>query len=128
MKRRVTPGLVVALAALVVGFLPAAQAAAPGKFHPVTIGRSGAVLVRSLPERSPAGLAVSRRPVLRLTDKTTPGPPSQVATALTTSSTTTGSSEEVLSAYKKAFTGFSNAEMLALDGIWLEDPRERGQR
>ena len=37
-------------------------------------------------------------------------------------------SEEVLSSYKKAFTGFSNAEMLALDGIWLEDPRERGQR
>ena len=102
MKRRVTPGLVVALAALVVGFLPAAQAAAPGKFHPVTIGRSGAVLVRSLPERSPAGLAVSRRPVLRLTDKTTPGPPSQVATALTTSSTTTGSSEEVLSAFAGA--------------------------
>ena len=34
-------------------------------------------------------------------------------------------SEEVLNAYKKAFTGFSDAEMLVLDGIWLEDPRER---
>jgi post-segregation antitoxin (ccd killing protein) len=34
-------------------------------------------------------------------------------------------SEEVLSAYKRAFTGFSAEETPLLDGIWLEDPRAR---
>ena len=37
-------------------------------------------------------------------------------------------SEAVLNAYQNAFAGFSDLEMLLLDGIWLEDPRERDQR
>jgi hypothetical protein len=35
-------------------------------------------------------------------------------------------SEEVLGAYKKAFTGFSAAEMAVLDGILLEPATKRG--
>ena len=35
-------------------------------------------------------------------------------------------SEEVLGAYKKAFTGFSTAEMAVLDGILLEPVTKRG--
>ena len=111
MKRRVTLGLVAALAALAVGFFGQAQAAGPGNFRLVTIGRNGTILVRALPARSPAGLAHVRRPVMRLTDKPSPGPPSQVATTLTTSSTaTTGSTEEVLS----SFAGASLDQQLAL--------------
>jgi hypothetical protein len=34
-------------------------------------------------------------------------------------------SEEILGAYKKAFTGFSNAEMATLDGILLEPAAKR---
>jgi len=34
-------------------------------------------------------------------------------------------SEEVLSAYKKAFTGFSDEEMLVLDGILIEPAGKR---
>jgi post-segregation antitoxin (ccd killing protein) len=34
-------------------------------------------------------------------------------------------SEEVLNAYKKAFTGFSDLEMLVLDGILLESATKR---
>ncbi len=34
-------------------------------------------------------------------------------------------SEEVLNAYKKAFTGFSDEEMLVLDGILLEPATKR---
>jgi hypothetical protein len=35
-------------------------------------------------------------------------------------------SEEVLGAYKKAFTGFSTAEMAVLDGILIEPVTKRG--
>jgi hypothetical protein len=38
--------------------------------------------------------------------------------------TQTGRSEEILSAYTKAFAGFSDEEMLLLDGIVLEPPGE----
>jgi post-segregation antitoxin (ccd killing protein) len=34
-------------------------------------------------------------------------------------------SEEILSAYKKAFTGFSEEELLLLDGVVLDPPRKR---
>ena len=34
-------------------------------------------------------------------------------------------SEEVLSAYKQAFTGFSDEEILILNGILLESPTKR---
>jgi hypothetical protein len=34
-------------------------------------------------------------------------------------------SEEILSAYKKAFEGFSEEELLLLDGIVLDQPRGR---
>ena len=34
-------------------------------------------------------------------------------------------SNEVLSAYKRAFTGFSDEEMLVLDGVVLEPPSRR---
>jgi len=34
-------------------------------------------------------------------------------------------SDEVLSAYKRAFTGFSDAEMMLLDGVLLEPPARR---
>ena len=34
-------------------------------------------------------------------------------------------SEEILNAYKKAFGGFSEDEMLLLDGIVLDQPRKR---
>jgi len=34
-------------------------------------------------------------------------------------------SEEILNAYKKAFGGFSDEEMLLLDGIVLDQPRKR---
>ena len=34
-------------------------------------------------------------------------------------------SEEVLKAYNKAFTGFSDEEMLVLDGIFLEPANKR---
>lgn len=36
-------------------------------------------------------------------------------------------SEEVLSAYKKAFSGFTEQEMLLLDGIVLEPTARRGR-
>ena len=35
-------------------------------------------------------------------------------------------SDEVLSAYKRAFNGFSDEEMLVLDGVLLEPPARRG--
>jgi hypothetical protein len=34
-------------------------------------------------------------------------------------------SEEILNAYKMAFGGFSEEEMLLLDGIVLDQPRKR---
>jgi len=34
-------------------------------------------------------------------------------------------SEEILSAYKKAFSGFSEEELLLLDGVVLDPPRKR---
>ena len=34
-------------------------------------------------------------------------------------------SEEVLNAYKKAFSGFSNEEMLILDGVMLDSTDEQ---
>jgi post-segregation antitoxin (ccd killing protein) len=34
-------------------------------------------------------------------------------------------SEEILNAYKKSFGGFSDEEMLLLDGIVLDQPRKR---
>jgi hypothetical protein len=34
-------------------------------------------------------------------------------------------SEEILNAYKRAFGGFSDEEMLLLDGIVLDQPRKR---
>ena len=34
-------------------------------------------------------------------------------------------SEEILSAYRKAFTGFSEEELLLLDGVVLDPPRKR---
>lgn len=39
--------------------------------------------------------------------------------------TATERSEEVLSAYKKAFSGFSAEEMAILDGVILEPPTRR---
>jgi hypothetical protein len=39
--------------------------------------------------------------------------------------TATQRSEEILSAYKKAFSGFSEEELLLLDGVVLDPPRKR---
>ena len=39
--------------------------------------------------------------------------------------TATQRSEEILNAYRKAFTGFSEEELLLLDGVVLDPPRKR---
>ena len=104
MKRRIVVGLVTALAALAVGVLPTASAQAAGAAHfkPVTIAKSGTVLVRTLPRKAAPGLERSRKPVLRLTDNSTPGPPSSVATTQPAVGTTTTTAEQVLSSFAGA--------------------------
>src|SRR5215467_2978253 len=105
MTRRVTLAGVAALAALAVGMLPSVGAqAASGRaqFHAVTIARHGLVTVRALPRISPPGLALARKPVLRLTDAATPGAPSSVATAQPATASTSNSGEQIVSGFAGA--------------------------
>lgn len=101
MRRRSVWAAVAAFAVLALSLLGAAPAQAKGsaQFRPVMLTRNGTVAVGALLGRAAPSGHAARKPFLRLSSSSPTGKASSAPTALTSTSTATSSTEQVLSGF-----------------------------